>query len=89
MKISHYANLAKLSLTDQEIATFEPQLQKILVYMDQLSQVDTTKVEPLLHPFPIDSYFGEDDSQPSNPLVTKRATNLQNHQYCVPPILGA
>jgi len=44
----HYvAELAHLELTPQEVANFLPQLDAILQYMQQLNELDTSKVEPM------------------------------------------
>ena len=43
------AKLAKLSLTDEEIEKFAPQLNEIIKYVEILEKVDTTTVEPTSH----------------------------------------
>jgi aspartyl-tRNA(Asn)/glutamyl-tRNA(Gln) amidotransferase subunit C len=43
------AKLAKLSLTDDEIDRFAPQLNEIIKYVEVLEKVDTSKVEPTSH----------------------------------------
>lgn len=45
-QIKHVAKLAKLNLTDAQVKTYQDQLSKILSHIEQLSQVDTTNVEP-------------------------------------------
>jgi len=52
MKITHkdveyVAGLANLELTDDEQARMEKDLNSILEYIDQLSQLDTSNVEPM------------------------------------------
>ncbi len=44
MDIKHVARLANLPLTEEELAKFKPQLEKILDYVQQLQQVDTSQV---------------------------------------------
>lgn len=44
------AMLARIALTDQEAAELQPQLSSILGYIETLSEVDTTGVEPTAHP---------------------------------------
>ncbi len=42
----HVAKLAKLTLTPNEITKFQEQLSKIVNYISQLSEVDTSNLEP-------------------------------------------
>ena len=42
--IRHVARLARLALTDEEIATFGPQLAGLMTHVDELSQLDTHNV---------------------------------------------
>jgi len=62
------AQLARLDLSDAELATMTRQLSSILDYVQQLEQVSTDGVEPLAHPLPIQNVFRSDEPQPSLPL---------------------
>lgn len=42
--VRHIADLARLPLTDEEVQKFKGQLSSTLEYIDQLNQVDTSKV---------------------------------------------
>jgi len=44
--IRHLADLALISLTDDDVAMFRPQLSSILQYVEQLNAVDTAGLEP-------------------------------------------
>ena len=44
-EVQKIAKLARLELTDKEIATYSDQLSDILAYVDQLQEVDTKNVE--------------------------------------------
>jgi aspartyl-tRNA(Asn)/glutamyl-tRNA(Gln) amidotransferase subunit C len=46
-EVRYVAELAKLALTDDEIAHFRVDLDGILQHMDQLNSVDTSGVEPM------------------------------------------
>ena len=59
------AHLARLDLTDEELATLTPQLSAILDYMQQLQQINTDGVEPLAHPLPVHNVFRADEPIPS------------------------
>jgi aspartyl-tRNA(Asn)/glutamyl-tRNA(Gln) amidotransferase subunit C len=45
------AHLARLNLSEDEIQHYVPRLSNILNLIEQMSQVDTTNVAPLAHPF--------------------------------------
>ena len=44
--VKHIAKLANLTLTEDEVKKFTPQLAKIVDYIGELSEVDTKNVEP-------------------------------------------
>lgn len=46
-QVLHIAKLARLELSEAEVAKFQSQLSAILEYVSQLQKVDTTKVEPI------------------------------------------
>ena len=58
--VQHVAKLARLSLTEDECTQFTEQLDKIIGYFDELSEVDTTGVEPMSHPIPVVNVLRED-----------------------------
>lgn len=47
--VLHVAKLAKLSLEPSEVDELQIDLEKILGYIDQLAELDTSSVEPTLH----------------------------------------
>jgi aspartyl-tRNA(Asn)/glutamyl-tRNA(Gln) amidotransferase subunit C len=62
------AHLARLELTDGELAILAPQLAIIVGYMEQLQQVPTEGVEPLAHALPVQNVFRDDEPAPSLPV---------------------
>ena len=46
-EVRYVADLANLSLTDEEIRRYCADLDEILAYVEQLNQVDTYQVEPM------------------------------------------
>ncbi len=59
-QVRHVAVLARLDLTDDEVARFSTQLSAILGYIEKLNELDTDSVEPLAHCLPIHNVFRED-----------------------------
>ena len=45
--VRHVAKLARIAMTDVEIAELVPELNQILGWVDQLAEVNTDGVEPL------------------------------------------
>ena len=58
--VRHVAKLARLTITDEEVARYAGQLSEILGYVEQLNEVDTTDVPPTAHALPISNVFRED-----------------------------
>jgi aspartyl-tRNA(Asn)/glutamyl-tRNA(Gln) amidotransferase subunit C len=46
-QVRHIANLARLAMSDEELARLVPELNNILGWVEQLGEVDTEGVEPL------------------------------------------
>jgi aspartyl-tRNA(Asn)/glutamyl-tRNA(Gln) amidotransferase subunit C len=62
------AVLARLELSEAEVALFTRQLDHILEYVEQLRDVDTTGVSPTSHALAIDGGWRADEPEPSLPL---------------------
>ena len=48
MDVRHVAKLAHLEITDEEVALYTPQMAEIVKYVEQLNELDTNDVEPML-----------------------------------------
>src|SRR5262245_52769934 len=59
------ARLARLDLSDADLAVLARQLSAILEYFDLLKELNTDGVEPLAHPLPIQNVFRPDEQVPS------------------------
>lgn len=64
-EVLHVAKLSRLEFTEEEIAKFQVDLNNILTYVDELSQVDTENVEPLVQVNHLTNNFREDKVRPS------------------------
>jgi aspartyl-tRNA(Asn)/glutamyl-tRNA(Gln) amidotransferase subunit C len=53
-QVREIAQLARLRLSEDEVARFAGELDAILGYMDEVKQVDTSGVEPMTHAVPFD-----------------------------------
>ncbi len=63
--VEHVARLARLELSEEELALYTRQLDDILGYVEQLDEVDVAGVEPLAHGAHGDNVFRKDVAKPS------------------------
>ncbi len=63
--VGYVAELARLELTDEEKAVFQPQLEGIVKYVEKISSVDVDGVEPMMHGRPLVNAFREDEVRES------------------------
>ena len=83
------AHLARLELTDAELATMTRQLAAIVEYVGQLRQVNTDGVEPLAHALAVHNVFRADEAAPSLPAdeALANAPDRRGDFYGVPAVL--
>ncbi|MEI6083442.1 MAG: Asp-tRNA(Asn)/Glu-tRNA(Gln) amidotransferase subunit GatC [Verrucomicrobiota bacterium] len=87
--INHVAHLARIELTDAEKAKFSAQLKDMLAYVDQLSRVDVTGVEPTAQAIPLTNVLRQDEVRPSLPTerVLTNAPESARDLFIVPKIV--
>ena len=61
--VRYTAQLARLNLSEEEIARFQSQLSQVLEYVEKLKQVDVAGVEPTAHTYPAFNVFRPDESR--------------------------
>ena len=61
--VRYTAQLARLHLTEEEVAKFQSQLGQVLEYVEKLSLVDVSGVEPMAHANPVFNVFRDDISR--------------------------
>jgi aspartyl-tRNA(Asn)/glutamyl-tRNA(Gln) amidotransferase subunit C len=66
-EVQHIAELARIALTDEEIALYQEQLSAILVYSERLQELDTETIPPTATVLPLRSVMRTDESRPSSP----------------------
>jgi aspartyl-tRNA(Asn)/glutamyl-tRNA(Gln) amidotransferase subunit C len=69
--IVHVADLARIKLTDDEIARFTGQLSVVLDAVARLAEVDTSAVAPSASTLPLRNVEREDEPRPG--LTTEQA----------------
>jgi aspartyl-tRNA(Asn)/glutamyl-tRNA(Gln) amidotransferase subunit C len=63
--VRYVAHLARLDLSEAEVAEFQPQLEAILGYVETLSQLDVTGIDAAAHSTPVFGRMREDIPHPS------------------------
>ena len=89
-EVRKLALLARLDLSDDEVASVAPQLDSILAFVEQLAQLDTTGVEPMTTALDVDNRWRE-DVQTDSLSNEKALLNAPSHSegcFLVPPVLG-
>lgn len=87
--VAKVAALARLKLSATEVETLTSQLGKILEYVDILSEVDTSNVEPLVHAIELSNVLRDDEPCPSLPReqTLANAPKTDGRFFLVPQIL--
>lgn len=87
--IAKVANLARLALSDDELAAYQTQLSDILEHAERVQALPTDGVEPTSHPLPMVNGFRPDEIVPSldRDEFLAEAPDSEDGQFRVPRIL--
>jgi aspartyl-tRNA(Asn)/glutamyl-tRNA(Gln) amidotransferase subunit C len=90
-EVKKVAKLARLELSDADLALMQQQLSAILDYVAQLNELDTSSIEPLAHPLPIENVFRPDEPRPSLPVeaALQNAPNRVGDYFGVPAVFDS
>jgi aspartyl-tRNA(Asn)/glutamyl-tRNA(Gln) amidotransferase subunit C len=88
--VEHVAHLARLGLTDEELALLEGQLNHILDQYTILAQLDTEHIPPTAQTIELENILRDDIVRDSLPVeaVLRNASEREGDFIVVPPILG-
>ena len=86
-EVLHVAGLARLELTEEEIARLEVQLNDILEAVGKVSELELEDVSPTSHPLAVVNVFRPDEPRPSLALddVFANAPERDGDHFRVPP----
>ena len=88
--VEHVAHLARLGLTDEELARLQGQLNHILDQYAKLAEIDTDDIPPTAQTIELENILRDDVVTPSFPVETVLA-NAPEHRdgfIVVPAIIG-
>ena len=88
--VGRLAELARISLTEDELAHLAPQLEVILESVAQVAEVARADVPPTSHALPLVNVFRPDEVTPSLPVADALAgaPAREDDRFRVPRILG-
>ncbi|HID64697.1 MAG TPA: Asp-tRNA(Asn)/Glu-tRNA(Gln) amidotransferase subunit GatC [Anaerolineae bacterium] len=88
-EVEHIAELAKLSLTEEEKEKFRKQLSAILEYADILQHLDTEAIPPTATVLPLRNVMVTDEVKPSFPRedILANTPQAENGYFKVRAIL--
>jgi aspartyl-tRNA(Asn)/glutamyl-tRNA(Gln) amidotransferase subunit C len=86
-EVLHVARLARLELSDDEVAKFQEQLSDILAAVSKVSELDLSDVPPTAHPLEIANAWAEDEPHECLPLddVFANAPDREGDYFRTPP----
>ena len=89
-EVRHVARLARIELTDDEIAVLQGELSALLDHVDQIRKLDTGGVPPMAHPLPLSNVLREDLPKPglTPDEALAEAPAVEDGRFSVPSILG-
>lgn len=88
--VQHLAQLSNLQLSDDEAASLQKDLEAIIGYIDELSELDTSGVEPTYQVTDLQNIWREDKVDTyglEREELLAIAPDHSNHQIKVPKVL--
>lgn len=88
-EVKQIAKLSRLYLGEEEVETFQYQLNTIIEYVEQLNAIDTSKAEITSHVMPLKNAARDDTLAPSIAVedALKNAPDSTEGFYRVPKII--
>jgi aspartyl-tRNA(Asn)/glutamyl-tRNA(Gln) amidotransferase subunit C len=88
--VAKVARLARLDLTDEQIAVATDQLAGMLDHFADIDALDLSAVEPMTQPYPLVNVLREDVPAPTldRDEVLAAAPAAAEGRFRVPPIIG-
>jgi aspartyl-tRNA(Asn)/glutamyl-tRNA(Gln) amidotransferase subunit C len=88
-EVAHVARLARLGLSDDEMAQLTSELDHILDAMQELRQLDTSAIPPTAQVIPLQNVMRDDVPRSPWPVaeIVQNAPAARDGQFLVPPVL--
>jgi aspartyl-tRNA(Asn)/glutamyl-tRNA(Gln) amidotransferase subunit C len=88
--VEKIADLARLTIKDEEKNKFTNQFNLILEYFEKLNELDTSDIEPLSHTLDLTNVIREDIVKPSLPVekALENAPERTGNYFNVPKVIS-
>lgn len=88
-EVEKIAHLARLSVTEHEIEEYVDELSRILDFVEQMNEIDTTGVIPMAHPLDMTQRLRPDQVTESDQREEFQAgaPSTENGLYLVPKVI--
>ena len=88
-EVRHIAQLSRLAISEDETELYAPQLSKIIDYVEQLNNIDTSTIEPTSHIIPLNNVMADDILGDSLPRLEalKNTPDTTGKFYRIPKII--
>ena len=87
--VLYVAQLSRINLPEADLRRFTEQLGRILDYVNQLHELDTSRVEPMAHPHDVRNVFRPDEpgASLSPEEAVANAPLAKAHYFRVPRVI--
>lgn len=87
--IEKIAKLARLDVPEKQLEEYSKQLSVVMQYFEQITKVETGKVEPLITPAEIEVYWREDEvkQELTSEEILANAPDKMGNLFRVPPVI--
>jgi aspartyl-tRNA(Asn)/glutamyl-tRNA(Gln) amidotransferase subunit C len=87
--IQKVANLSRIDLNENETERLSEELSKIINFFQKISEINTSKIEPLSTPFENENFLREDivHNEFTPEEMVENAPSRQGSLFKVPPVV--
>ena len=89
LDVAHVCALAHFDLSAEEMARFQQELGPIVAYVDKLSELDVSGIEPTQYGQPVANVLREDEVEPTldRETVLRNAPDASETEFRMPRIV--
>jgi aspartyl-tRNA(Asn)/glutamyl-tRNA(Gln) amidotransferase subunit C len=87
--VRRIAHLARIAVAEEEVANLQAELNAMLAFVEQLSEVDVEGVEPMTSVIPMELKQREDKVTEADIAddIVRNAPATENHYFLVPKVV--
>ncbi|MDR3477769.1 MAG: Asp-tRNA(Asn)/Glu-tRNA(Gln) amidotransferase subunit GatC [Gammaproteobacteria bacterium] len=87
--VKKIAHLARLNMSENDVAAYAEQLSKIMQFVEQMNETDTTGIEPIAHSFDISQRMRPDEVTETDQRAAFQAIapQVEAGLYLVPQVI--